>query len=337
MPKCEPWLAALIEEAGGHITFEQFMAHALQHPEHGYYAARVKDVGRGGDFSTSATLCPAFGEMIARWAHDRALAEFEGKDFAIIEIGSGNGLLAQNFLSVWKALNISEAAYFAIESSPGLREPLENRAKELGFRIEEQAASALEECEGRAIIFSNELVDAFPARQLCWDGDDWREVGLRLEGDQLVEGLLAFTDAVDADAPTRTRPGQRIFIHPSYHHWLKEQLDGWRAGRMLTIDYGAQYPSTECRAYLGQERMEGDAVYGHAGEQDITCDVNFSDLQRWGEQLAWSTVNFAPQSEFFEQWLPELETRRETDPALAYLANPMGAGAAFLTLEQRAN
>ncbi len=336
MATCEPWLAPLIEAAGGSVTFEQFMAHALYDPEHGYYAAQVVNVGRTGDFSTAATLCPAFGEALAHWAAKRAREDFPQGHFAIIEVGAGNGQLAENFLKAWRNRGIPATAYIAVENSPPLRASLNERAKSCDFQVMDSLKDALKQCSGRAIIFHNELVDAFPARQLCWDGEDWREVGLRLQSDQLIEGLLRFTDAVDADAPGRVRPGQRIFIHPSYHAWLREQLAGWEAGRMLTIDYGAAYPASECRAYRGQERIEGNAIYANAGQQDITCDINFTDLQRWGEQLGRPTVGLAPQAEFLETWLPDLAARRERDEALAFLANPFGAGGAFLMLEQRA-
>jgi len=333
MATCEPWLAERIQAAGGHITFERFMQLALHDPEHGYYAAQVRDVGARGDFSTSATLCPAFAEALARWAAKRAKEDFPDGDFALIELGAGNGQLAENFLAAWQASDAPEAPYFAVENSSPLRQALKARA---GVQLKDNPAEALEAAEGLAIIFSNELVDAFPARQLCWDGEDWREVGLRLEDGELVEGLLPFTDAVDADAPTRTRPGQRIFIQPSYHEWLREQLAEWRCGRMLTIDYGAAYPATECRAYHGQERVEGDAIYARVGAQDLTCDVNFADLRRWGEQLGWSTVDLGQQGDFLETWLPDFEARSQNDEALRFLADPLRAGIAFRTLEQRA-
>ncbi|WP_269539993.1 SAM-dependent methyltransferase [Cerasicoccus fimbriatus] len=335
MPKCEPWLADIIQREGGAITFAQFMGFALYDPDHGYYGSQVRQVGKTGDFSTSATLCPAFGEAIARWAMARAEEDFPNGDFHLIEAGAGVGALAESVLKAWRALGGPAVPYSAVETSPGLRKALAPKARELGFTVHDGMPDALEAADGHAIIFSNELVDAFPARQLCWDGEDWREVGLRLQGDELVEGLLPFTDAVDADAPARPRDGQRIFIHPSYHAWLEAELADWRRGRMLTIDYGAAYPAGEVRAYRNQEGINGDAIYAHAGQQDLTCDVNFADLQRWGEQLGWQTVGLLPQVGFLEQWLPDAEARAKDDPALAFLANPFGAGGAFQTLEQR--
>ncbi|GHB97928.1 SAM-dependent methyltransferase [Cerasicoccus arenae] len=329
------WLEKYIAEGGGAITFAQFMALALYHPEHGYYAAQIDDVGRAGDFSTSATLCPAFGEAIASWALARSHEDFPMNDFALIELGAGNGQLAESFLTAWRKNNGPAVPYIAIDVSTRLRPMLAARAEQVGFLIQDNLPAALAAANGRALIFSNELVDAFPARQLCWDDNDWREVGLCLEGGALVEEILPFTDAVDAEAPAEPRSGQCIFIHPSYHEWLRSELAHWHHGRMLTIDYGAARPAAECRAYLGQERREGSEVYKQAGQQDITCDVNFADLQRWGEQLGWQTIFRETQGDFLENWLSDAASRAKIDAVLGFLMNPFAAGGAFLALEQR--
>lgn len=40
---------------------------------------------------------------------------------------------------------------------------------------------ALKHCGGKAFIFSNELVDAFPARVFEYTEEGWREVGLTVK------------------------------------------------------------------------------------------------------------------------------------------------------------
>lgn len=130
-------------------------------------------------------------------------------------------------------------------------------------------------------------------------------------------------------------PGQRIEVHESYHQWLADWMPGWKTGRMLTIDYGAEAaalyhrrPRGSLRAYLLQQRLEGPAVYGNPGRQDITADVNFTDLREWTrEWLDEGTL--LPFGKFLEPFLnPE-------NPADAYLADPEGPGGAFLVLDQK--
>jgi SAM-dependent MidA family methyltransferase len=64
----------------------------------------------------------------------------------------------------------------------------------------------------------------------------------------------------------------------------------WKQGEMLTIDYGntsdqmyLRRPNGSLRAYLLQQRIEGTGIYQNPGLQDITADVNFTDLVEWSE------------------------------------------------------
>ena len=42
------------------------MAAALHDPERGYYARRIRGVGKPGDFTTTAAISPAIGKAIAQ-------------------------------------------------------------------------------------------------------------------------------------------------------------------------------------------------------------------------------------------------------------------------------
>ena len=54
-------LEAVIEQCfkhtlSGQITFEEYMEIVLYHPQYGYYASQIADIGRGGDFFTASSL-----------------------------------------------------------------------------------------------------------------------------------------------------------------------------------------------------------------------------------------------------------------------------------------
>jgi len=104
---------------------------------------------------------------------------------------------------------------------------------------------------------------------------------------------------------------------------------------MLTIDYGCQAgdlyfrrPRGTVRAYFIQQRLEGPAIYQNPGRQDLTADVNFTDLQAWSSPYA-GTVNLITQREFLH---PHADP---TDPADTHAMDAHGAGAAFMVLDQR--
>jgi SAM-dependent MidA family methyltransferase len=111
---------------------------------------------------------------------------------------------------------------------------------------------------------------------------------------------------------------------------------------MLTIDYGDLFPKVyhrqprgTVRAYLMQQRLDGPQVYENMGRQDVTADVNFSDLIAWGESLGWSTAKLATQREFLLQHVKGLKARASSDATMSFLLDEHGAGTAFKVLVQR--
>ena len=349
-------LRVLLAEAGGTMSVENFMQAALYHPVHGYYSRRVRNVGRHGDFSTAATLHGALGQAVAAWAASgRAEVTRRGR-WHLIELGGGSGELAaevRRALGWWAAAGLQ---YHLVELSTPLRAIQQRRLA--GWRSvhwHAEIASALEAAGGRALIFSNEFADAFPCVQLARDGDinDWREVVVEWPAtfEHPVEKLRPWNPA--ALGPGRPfasvlndasnfPPGQRVEIHLGYQRWLAEWMPHWHAGRLLTIDYGDtvrdlyyRRPHGTLRAYCHHQRFAGPEIYRRFGQQDLTADVNFTDLRAWGDSLGLATEWFGTQAEFLERWLPRRErAQADHEPALAYLLDPAGAGSAFKVLDQ---
>ncbi len=308
------------------------MRRALHDPQHGYYARRIRGVGRRGDFTTAPMLSEALARAIAIWAA-RAMRETGYRD--LIEIGPGEGKLAA---AVFKHLPWRirwRARLHLLETSA----PLEEIQKEkIGRRARwhDSPAAALAACNGRAVIFSNELVDAFPVRLFEKHSDGWREIAVSFD----AAGIATESPLPPAPLPASSvfsethQPGQRIEVHDSYRRWMNDWLPLWKAGRMLTIDYGApaetlyqRRPHGTLRAYLFHQRLEGPAIYQNAGRQDITADVNFSDLVDW--TAPWTTdVKIQTLAEFL------VPVQDNGNPVDADLSDPQGSGGAFMVLDQ---
>ncbi len=324
---------------GGALPFDEFMEAALYDPTHGYYSARLAELGGPrGDFATAATLSEGLGRALAAWVKEQ-LARFpDRRPVALIEIGGGNGLLAAAILRSLGWRHRRRVRYHLVERSPLLRE---RQGQRLGRSItawHDTPASALAACGGRALILSNELIDAFPAKWLCYEGGRWHEIwvrwgdgGLREEFRELPPELSA--DTYTALALPHPPEGQRIEILPSCRQWLGTWLPLWREGAMLTIDYGAanasalydRRPAGTLRGYWRHQRVEGAALYARFGQQDLTSDVNFADLMLWGREWGKETLSLKSQREFLQRH------GCGDDP----MAAP-GPGDAFLVLEQGA-
>jgi SAM-dependent MidA family methyltransferase len=319
-------------ESGTSLTFEEFMRRALHDPQRGYYARRIRGVGRGGDFTTAPMLSVALARSIAAWAA-RALRESGCRD--LIEIGPGEGVLAAAVREhlPWRVR--WKTRMHLVETSVPLGEI---QKKRLGWRAawHDSPAAALAACDGRAVIFSNELVDAFPVRCFQKSPDGWREIVVSFD----AAGAASESLQPPAELPVSSGflenhpPGQRIEVHDSYRRWLAGWLPQWQAGRMLTIDYGStadtlyqRRPHGTLRAYLLQQRLEGPAIYQNPGRQDLTADVNFTDLIDWS--APWTCdAKLRTLAEFLAS------SRAAGNQADRDLTDPHGAGGAFMVLDQ---
>ncbi len=262
------------------------MARALHDPQSGYYARRISSIGRRGDFTTAPMLSDAPARAIAAWAA-KAMGETGCSD--LIEIGPGEGTLAAAVLRHLPWHSRWRTRLHLVETSA----PLAKRQHELlGSRASWHLhlRDALVACGGNAVIFSNELVDAFPVRRFQKTNDGWQELAVHFDdARQARESLLPPAPLPDSSGFLADHPvGQCIEVHESYHRYLTEWMPFWKSGRIITIDYGAtadkiyhRRPRGTVRAYLLQQRLEGTAIYDNPGRQDLTADVNFTDLQHW--------------------------------------------------------
>ena len=288
------FLLDLQEELGGAIPFDRWMAEALYHPAFGYYSATIRGIGRRGDFTTWPVLHRSLAEGIARWA----LANKPAGRWNLIEIGAGTGELAE---AVLKAIGWwNRPRYHIVDVSAPLRAAQQKR---LGRKAtwHDSVPDALAACGGAAVIFSNELVDAFPCRVFQKQSGAWRELALRIEGGRVQETwretVLPDSAVFSHDWPD----GQRVEVQESYRAWQQHWIPAWKTGAMLTIDYGDRCPGLyhrrthgTLRAYAHHQRLEGREAYAGFGLRDLTVDVNFSDLESWTP----GTAEFSTLSEF---------------------------------------
>lgn len=308
------------------------MRRALYDPERGYYARSITGVGRRGDFTTAPMLSEAPARAIAAWAA-KALRATACRD--LVEIGPGEGHLAAAVMRHLPRHVRLRTRLHLVETSARLA-LLQRRLLGGRARWHTTPAAALAACAGKAVIFSNELVDAFPARRFRHTPDGWRELAVCRAADGTVrESLLPPGPLPESSSfATGHPPGQTIEVHDAYHRWLAGWLPQWRAGRLLTIDYGNtadtlyhRRPQGTLRGYLLQQRLEGPAVYQNPGRQDLTADVNFTDLIDWS--APWTgTPRLLPLAAFLQ------DAADPANPADAALTDSCGAGEAFLVLEQ---
>ena len=102
--------------------------------------------------------------------------------------------------------------------------------------------------------------------------------------------------------------------------WTSQLSKALDRGFILTIDYGQLatdlYSPENAQGTLVcyNRHVVSSDPYQHIGEQDITCQVDFTSLMRLGDRHGLATVGYALQSQFltnlgFSSFLDALQTQ----------------------------
>lgn len=347
-------------ESVGVIPFARFMELALYAPGLGYYE-RENCPGKSGDFYTSVSVGELFGQLLAfqfvEWLEELRIP---GPKFQIIEAGAHDGSLARDILA-WiqrqRPETFGRLDYCLVEPSLTRREWQRETLKDFLPNMRWFArldASMHQSLQG--IIFSNELLDAFPIHRLGWDAKAgrWFEWGVGLEAGTFIPIKMAraISPGLQPMAPPEllaVLPDlYTIEMSPSADQWWRDAAGSLRQGKLLTIDYGLAddelfLPSRRdgtLRAYF--RHQPGSDVLANVGEQDLTAHVNFSSLRAAGESCGLVTESFLMQSQFltrilektakshapFDEWTPARTRQFQT------LTHPEHLGRAFRVLLQ---
>ena len=321
------YLEQQFEAEGGCLSFREFMALALYSPEFGYYTRNIETVGgRASDFTTWA-IVGDLGICVATWIKQELNHYSWNKKIHLIEVGGGDGSLARQVMKNlgWRLRN--RVQYHLVDiSEPLQKQQQQSLRKFRNTHWHSDIKSALKTSDGRALIFSNELVDAFPIDWLRWNGQAWDEVYLQLDRQTGLSEIFQNSRIDPPNLEFPIKPGQRIELHNSYREWLIDWADSLVEGSVLTIDYGdtsataiyQRKPNGTVRSYYKQQRIDAGGIYQRFGKQDLTCDVNFDDLKTWGEQLGWRTVSLENQSHFMERMGAGILPDKETEAAESF-------------------
>ena len=300
-------IAKAIDEAGGWLGFDAYMALALYQPGLGYYANDSLKFGRmpagtraidgaqrgGSDFVTAPELTPQFGRTLARQVAQALQAS--GTD-EVWEFGAGSGALAQQVLD---ALGPQIARYTIVDLSGSLRERQRERLHAHAAKVHWAAELP---ARLRGVVLGNEVLDAMPVKLLARLNGAWHERGVVLH-----EGRLTHADRPTDLRPPLEIPGRHDYvteIHPQAEGFVRTLADRLETGTVFLLDYG--FPEQEY--YHPQRSMgtvmchrahlaDGDAL-ADVGEKDITAHVNFTGIALAGQEAGLDVLGYTSQGRF---------------------------------------
>lgn len=330
------------------------MAIALYEPDLGYYARGTRQVGRGGDFFTSVSVGPLFGQLLAR----RFLSEWREagnpERWRITECGAHDGTLAADILSALSKLDARafETLEYAIPEplatlQHAQRNTLKDYRETVRFLVDAREL-ATDPLPG--IAFGNELLDALPCHIVEWRGNHWLECRVTVSDDGGFTWELEKIDdplLVAALAPLgKAFPdGYRTEVRTCYHSFLEPLARGLDAGSMLWIDYGFARPdyyhparSSGTLRTFSNHRAGEDPLLSPGGT-DITAHVDFTAVAEAAADLGGHATVFRNQgawlTETARDWLLEQDGNPPSSSLRQFqtLIHPAHLGGSFHVLE----
>lgn len=343
----------------GKITFHDWMDASLYHSQLGYYnRSDLKRWGKDGDYRTSPERSELFAATFARYFANLYERLGNPDQFQIVEFGAGNGEFAAGLLS-------------------SLSEEFSTIYRKTKYAIVDRSLDSLQRCVratelhrayinfltpgevsdfSPAIVFSNELLDAFPVHRVKKIGGEVKELYV-----DMVDGEFAWAiDSPSSEALVKyceenvpgMVEGQTVDINLGIVDWLSslQLLEGF----VVTVDYGDEQP----RIYDPEVRFNGslrafrrhqfvDDFLKAPGDCDITTTVDWTYVINEGKRVGLEVEKFDRLDRFLlnNGLLSELEGRLSTltnDAARSQLTTsaremilPAGMASSFQILVQR--
>ena len=312
-------------QSEGPISFHNFMSLALYDEESGYYSREHQRWGRAGDYRTSPERSVRFAATFANYF--ARLYEKLGSpaQWTVVEVGAGSGEFAEGLLNTLRlrAPEVFKATSYVIdERSPAALVAVRKRLAPFGDQVSFARIADLPPISN-GIIFSNELLDAFPVHRVTIRAGKLAEFFVAVDETGKFVWTVAepSTHALEryfADTEFQLAEGQITEINLAIKEWIKLAAGKLKRGYVVTVDYGAEASELFSPAHRAEGTVRGfrqhrmvDDVLADPGLQDITSTINWSDVIQAGESAGLKQIVFARQDQFLlqEGLLSELEQR----------------------------
>jgi SAM-dependent MidA family methyltransferase len=303
-------------ERAGPISFRDWMQAALYDEREGYYCRpdRIPQ-GRAGDYRTAPESSPLFAATFA-WYFSKLFAElfFElgsPPTWTIFEAGGGGGEFAHGVLNTLKAHYpevFSATSYVIDEVGPAARRRAAERLSEFAERLTFQRLDEINNPAIAGVVFSNEVIDAFPVHRVIMRNGRLRELCVGLDQNNFIwvetdpeERLAEYCRRVEL----RISEGQIAEINLEAEEFISRAAGLFDRGFLITVDYGAE------RSELldSPDRLEGtlrafhrhhliDNVLARPGEQDLTTTIDWTQIKEAGRRAGLRAIRFERLDQF---------------------------------------
>ena len=264
----------------GKIDVGQFIELCL-YSNFGYYIKK-NPIGKKNDFITAPEISQMFGEILASFLINIWNNNIK-KDFNLIELGPGTGILISDILRTANVNKnfLNSINLFLIEKNDFLKKQQKNKLNNLNFYCVNWAKDFDIEGGGRpSIIYSNEFFDCFPVRQF-YKKNKWYEKFVKYDEFQKMFSFVSeevknikqlnilqkFDDVKLAEISESRKKYFELVCK-----YIKKNK-----GALITIDYGYKDPPSQLSLQTLYKHQKTH-LFENIGNQDITTHVDFGEL-----------------------------------------------------------
>ena len=298
-----------IADAGGAISFAEYMHHVLYAPGLGYYSAGTTKFGAGGDFITAPEVSPVFGRVLARQCAE-AMSATDTTE--VLEFGAGTGRLAVDLIGKLAEFDAVPRRYRIVEVSAELRE----RQRALLEAQRPEHAGRVEWLDGMpesyaGVVVANEVLDAMPVERFIRREDEVGQVCVADAGDRFVlterpapDFLVRAVEDIERELGYSLPDGYVSEVNPAAPAWIAELAGSLEGGFVFLFDYGVSR-----REYYAPGRSDGwlrchfrhlahDDPLLLPGIQDLTAWVDFTSVAGAAVDNGLAVAGYVSQAQF---------------------------------------
>ena len=285
------------------LPSDKFFRNVLYDKKFGYYTSQMP-FGKGGDFITAPKISSIFSEMIAIWIVSSWMTFGKPKNFNIVELGPGDGSLANILLKTFKKFPEFNSIknMFLLEKSIFLRKV---QKKKILNKDVKWIDNLNEIKKGPVVFFGNEFFDAIPIKQFKKIKNDIFEKNYSLKKNKNI--IEIFTKASPASIKIiksyKSLKNLKFIEFPQFGLKELEKINKKISklnGCILMIDYGYLKPNNQ-NTLQSVMKHKKNRLLSNLGKADITAHVNFALLSEFFKKDGLKVKNVITQKQFLKR------------------------------------
>ena len=285
------------------LPADKFFENVLYDKKFGYYTSQTP-FGVSGDFITSPKILNIFSEIIAIWIISAWETFGKPKNFNIVELGPGDGTLANILLRSFKKFPEFNSIknMFLLEKSIFLRKI---QRKKISNKDVKWINNLNKIKKGPVIFFGNEFFDAIPIKQFKKVKNSFLEKNYKLDKNKKIKEIFskASPASVKIIKSYKSLKNLRFVEFPQFGLRELKKINkkiSTLTGCVLMIDYGYLKPNNQ-NTLQSVMKHKRNSLLHNLGKADITAHVNFSLLSEFFKKDGLKVKNIISQKQFLEE------------------------------------